>query len=278
VAPARRAPRRPFATLLASAAVVVVALVVALAVGGRDAGFRVGDPFEDFSPAAATPVGREVERAPSRRRDLAAFLRFVVDDIQGFWAHEFQRTGLTYRPADVVVFRRAVRSGCGIASSATGPFYCSLDETVYLDPGFFRELAVVFRAPGDFAEAYVLAHELGHHVQHLTGISDEVQVAMQRDPASANALSIRLELQADCLAGVWGRSTYERGLLERGDLDEAIRAAAAVGDDRIQRRTTGRIQPETWTHGSSVQRRTWYRRGFDAGDPDACDTFSAANV
>ncbi|MEY2533365.1 MAG: uncharacterized protein QOF29_1275 [bacterium] len=278
MAPPRRAPRRPFATLLAAVVVVAAALVVALAVGSRDGGFRVGDPFDEFSPAATTSAGRAVDRAPSRRRDLAAFLRFVVGDVQGFWAQEFRRTGLPYRPADVVIFRQAVRSGCGIASSATGPFYCSLDETVYLDPGFFRELAAVFRAPGDFAEAYVLAHELGHHVQHLTGISDEVQVAMRSDPASANALSIRLELQADCLAGVWGHSTYERGLLERGDLDEAIRAAAAVGDDRIQKRTTGRIRPETWTHGSSVQRRTWYLRGFDAGDPDACDTFSAAQV
>ncbi|MEA2325026.1 MAG: uncharacterized protein QOD81_4876 [Solirubrobacteraceae bacterium] len=278
MAPRRRAPRRPVTSLLAAAAVVAVALAVGLAVGTRAAGYAVDDPFEDFSPAAAASPGRDVGGAPDRRRDIGAFLRFVVGDIQGFWAQELQRNGTAYRPAAVVVFRRATQTGCGPASAATGPFYCPLDETVYLDPGFFRELAVVFRAPGDFADAYVLAHEIGHHVQQLTGISEQVQVAMQQDPPDANALSIRLELQADCLAGVWGHSTYERGLLERGDLDEAIRAAAAVGDDRIQERTIGRIRPESWTHGSGAQRRAWYLRGFDAGDPDACDTFSVAAV
>jgi predicted metalloprotease len=278
VAPRRRAPGRRVTSLLAAAAVVAVALVVGLAAGTRAAGYAVDDPFKGFSPAAATTPARDVGGAPDRRRDLGAFLRFVVGDIQGFWAREFQSNGMSYRPATVVVFQRATPTGCGPASAATGPFYCPLEETVYLDPGFFRELAVVFRAPGDFADAYVLAHELGHHVQQLTGIADQVQVAMQQDPPDANALSIRLELQADCLAGVWGHSTYERGLLERGDLAEAIRAAAAVGDDRIQKRTIGRIQPETWTHGSGAQRRSWYERGFNGGDPNACDTFSVAAV
>ena len=146
---------------------------------------------------------------------------------------------------------------------------------MYLDPGFFRALAGEFHAPGDFAQAYVLAHELGHHVQTLTGITRQVDAAQASDPSLRNVLSIALELQADCLAGVWGHSTYDRGLLEQGDLDEALRATAAVGDDRIQKRTTGRVVPEAWTHGSAAQRRGWFLRGFEAGDPNACDTFAA---
>ena len=174
----------------------------------------------------------------------------------------------------MLVFRRRVRTGCGAASSATGPFYCTLDRTVYLDPRFFRELAVEFRAPGDFAQAYVIAHEVGHHVQNITGITAQVNRWMQEGAAPPNLLSIAMELQADCFAGVWGHSTYERRMLDEGDVEEALRAAAAVGDDRIQARTIGRIEPESWTHGSSEQRLTWFSRGFEAGEPGACDTFS----
>ena len=173
-----------------------------------------------------------------------------------------------------MVFRGIVGTGCGVASASVGPFYCALDRRVYLDAGFVRQLAVEFRAPGDFAQAYVIAHEVGHHVQNVTGVLPQVQQALAERVAPPDELSIRMELQADCLAGVWGRSTYERGMLERGDLDEALRAAAAVGDDRIQRRTTGRINPESWTHGSSEQRLSWFSRGFEAGEPGACDTFS----
>jgi uncharacterized protein len=256
--------------VLLAAIVVALALAAAFAFGARERSFGYDDPFDRFpgSPPAT-------QRAPVAHRDLTAFLGAVTGDIQAFWKQEFQRAGRPYTPAAVVIFRRATVTGCGPASSATGPFYCPLDHTVYLDPGFFRELAVEFKAPGDFAQAYVLAHELGHHVQTLTGITQQVDEARAADPALRNALSVPLELQADCLAGVWGHSTYDRGLLERGDLDEALRAAAAVGDDRIQQRTIGRIVPEAFTHGTSAQRRAWFLRGFDAGDPSACDTFAA---
>jgi uncharacterized protein len=265
----------PVATLLALAAVLVVAaagLAVGLLGEGRDSAYD--DPFDRFPSGGAQGTDQEVPDGPDRERDLDEFLTFVVGDIQRFWAREFERAGEPYEPAQVVVFHGTVTSGCGPASAATGPFYCPADQRVYLDVGFFRQLALEFRAPGDFAQAYVIAHELGHHVQNITGIMAQVMGGDGGPPP--NEVSIRLELQADCLAGVWGRSTYERKLLERGDLDEALRAAAAVGDDRIQARTTGRIDPENWTHGSSEQRRTWFVRGFESGEPAACDTFSAA--
>lgn len=256
---------------------MVVAAALAIAVSGvlrGGDGSWYSDPFDPFPSGGAAGTSQTVEGAPAADRRLTAFLKFVVGDIQGFWQAEFRRSDLRYVPAQVVVFRGRAPSGCGIASSDTGPFYCPLDGRVYLDLGFFRELALEFDAPGDFAQAYVLAHELGHHVQALTGVLEQVQAEQAQQPEAAHVLSVATELQADCLAGVWGHSTYERRLLERGDLEEALRAAAAVGDDRIQQRTTGRIDPETWTHGSSEQRRSWYLRGFDAGDPAACDTFS----
>jgi uncharacterized protein len=219
---------------------------------------------------------REAPAAPAGQRGFTQFLEFVVGDVQSFWAQQFRRSDLEYVPAGLVLFRSTVPTACGPASAATGPFYCTLDRSVYLDVGFFRVLAEHFDAPGDFALAYVIAHELGHHVQNLTGVTAQVDEAVREGAGRPNELSIRLELQADCLAGVWGHSTYERRLLERGDLDEGLRAAAAVGDDRIQASTTGRIDPETWTHGSSWQRRSWFLRGFTNGEPAACDTFSSA--
>jgi predicted metalloprotease len=273
-APARREARLRATTLLA-AAVVTLALVAAVVLGARAASFGYDDPFHRFPHGGPAAAGAQAVPPRPVSPRLEAFLKAVVGDIQTFWAGEFERSGRPYTPAAVVVFKGATMSGCGPASSATGPFYCPLDHTVYLDPGFFRALAVEFHAPGDFAQAYVLAHELGHHVQTLTGITQQVDEAAASEPTLRNALSVALELQADCLAGVWAHSTYDRGLLDRGDLDEALRAAAAVGDDRIQRRTIGRVVPEAFTHGTAAQRRTWLRRGFDAGDPEACDTFSA---
>jgi predicted metalloprotease len=173
-----------------------------------------------------------------------------------------------------VLFRGQTNSGCGPASSATGPFYCPLDQRVYIDLGFFDELSNRFQAPGDFAQAYVLAHEIGHHVQQELGIEQKVRQESQSNPDEQNPLSVRLELQADCLAGVWARSTYDRGILESGDLQEGLRAAAAVGDDRIQSQTQGRINPETFTHGTSEQRSHWLQTGFDSGKLESCDTFS----
>jgi len=267
--------RRSIAGLAAAVAIIAAAAVLALA-ASRTEGFDYRDPFDPLPSPDAHGTGTVVEGAPDPERRLGAFLVFVFNDIQGFWASTLERSGIEYAPATLVVFRGIVRSGCGVASASVGPFYCALDRRVYLDAGFVRQLAVEFRAPGDFAQAYVIAHEVGHHVQNVTGVLPQVQQAMAERVAPPDELSIRMELQADCLAGVWGRSTYERGMLERGDLDEALRAAAAVGDDRIQRRTTGRINPESWTHGSSEQRRAWWLRGYTAGDPNACDTFSDA--
>jgi predicted metalloprotease len=172
-----------------------------------------------------------------------------------------------------VLFRDGVQSGCGQAETAMGPFYCPLDEKVYIDLGFYDELRDRFGAPGEFAQAYVLAHELGHHVQHLLGTDAQVHRAMQRDPEAANQYSVGLELQADCYAGVWGRSTQQRDKLDQGDLEEGRNAAAAVGDDRIRAQSGRRVNSDSFTHGSSAQRVSWFRKGFDTGDPRACDTF-----
>jgi uncharacterized protein len=262
--------------LAAVVATLLVAALLALLLlpAGEDSGFDYDDPFDHFPRGETAGAARKVSDAPDADRRLVAFLRFVTNDVQGFWEQEFRRGGADYQPAQLLVFEDVVQTGCGLGSEATGPFYCALDRSVYLDLDFFRALAVEFKSPGDFAQAYVIAHEIGHHVQNLTGVTAQVQQAQIDGRAPPSVLSIGVELQADCLAGVWGHSTYERGLLDRGDLDEGLRAAAAVGDDRIQKRTTGRIDPETWTHGSSQQRRTWLLRGFEKGDPDACDTFS----
>lgn len=200
------------------------------------------------------------------------FVGFVVDDVQGFWR---QRLGGRYQDTKLVLFTQATQTGCGMGSAQTGPFYCPVDSKVYLDESFFQELRDRFGAPGDFAQAYVIAHEFGHHVQNLVGTSDQVHAAQQRNPSQANELSVRLELQADCLAGVWGWSAEQDGILEAGDVDEGLAAAASVGDDRIQSQAGMDVDPETWTHGSSEQRTRWFRRGFDSGNPDACDTFAA---
>jgi predicted metalloprotease len=266
----RRSSRRPaIVPLLMASILVAAALTLALLLGGRGGWYE--HPFDPFPPSGAQGSSETVPGAPEGVQPL---VKFVVGDVQQFWAGEFRQAGLDYRPAGVVVFEDAIPTACGTGSEATGPFYCPADLRVYLEADFFRELAREFHAPGDFAQAYVIAHELGHHVQNLTGVMAQVQTAVAKGDAPRSETSIRLELQADCLAGVWAHSTYERGLLERGDLDEGLRAAAAVGDDRIQLETTGRVNPETWTHGSSEQRRSWLLRGFESGDPNACDTFS----
>jgi predicted metalloprotease len=168
-----------------------------------------------------------------------------------------------------------VRSGCGFAEAAMGPFYCPADGKVYIDLAFYEELRGRFGANGDFAQAYVIAHEIGHHVQNLLGISDELRQAQEQNPGSANDLSVRLELQADCFAGIWAHTTQKRDLLEAGDVEEALGAAAAVGDDRIQQQSSGSVHPESWTHGSSEQRMRWFRTGLESGDLKSCDTFAA---
>jgi predicted metalloprotease len=208
--------------------------------------------------------------------ELADFVAFVVDDVQRAWQADFESAGRTYQVTTLVLFDGQTQSGCGPASSETGPFYCPVDRKVYLDLGFFRELRQRFGAPGDFAQAYVIAHEFGHHVQNQLGTMDRVGQEQDRHPDEANELSVRLELQADCYAGVWAHSAFEQGQLEPGDIDEGLAAAAAVGDDRIQRSAGQRVNPETWTHGSSEQRTQWFTTGFQDGDPAACDTFGAS--
>ncbi|HEX2032083.1 MAG TPA: neutral zinc metallopeptidase [Actinomycetota bacterium] len=207
---------------------------------------------------------------------LVDFLGFVVEDVQLEWVDLFRDLGRTYQETDLVIFEDSTETGCGLASSQTGPFYCPADRMVYLDLGFFRELRDRFGAPGDFAQAYVIAHEFGHHVQTLLGTEERVRREQQRFPREANELSVRLELQADCYAGVWANTAAQENLLEPGDLEEGLAAAAAVGDDRIQRSAGQEVNPESWTHGSSAQRVEWFREGFADGELRDCDTFSAS--
>jgi len=222
----------------------------------------------------AAPAGQSapVNASPEEQKQ-ADFVGFVLGDVQNTWTQIFSQSGQQYRHAKLVLFRDNIQSGCGFAQTAMGPFYCPADEKVYIDLGFYDELRQRFGASGDFAEAYVIAHELGHHVQNLLGISGKVERAQQTDPSQANALSVRLELQADCLAGVWAHSTEQRKILDPGDVDEAMNAASAVGDDRIQKQSSGRVNPETWTHGSAQQRSEWFHKGFESGSIQSCDTF-----
>ncbi len=234
-----------------------------------------------FSDLGVTPGGG-ASGAPMSAADSAAeepekkFVTFVVGDVQDTWTKILPQYGAEYRRAKVVLFRNSTDSGCGMAQSAMGPFYCPVDEKVYIDLGFYDELKNRFGASGDFAQAYVLAHELGHHVQHLAGTEAEVRQRQESNPGMANELSVRLELQADCFAGVWGHSTNQRKILEAGDVDEGLAAASAVGDDRIQQKTTGRVNVDAFTHGSAAQRASWFKRGFESGDPRTCSTFAGA--
>ncbi len=218
-------------------------------------------------PGPGQPPGR------AGQDEMVEFVSFVLDDVQNTWTKIFERSGRQYQRAKLVLFTDATRSGCGFADATSGPFFCPADEKVYIDLSFYRDLRNRFGAPGDFAQAYVLAHEIGHHVQNQLGLAGRVRELQERDPRRAAAMSVRLELQADCLAGAWAHSTQKRQLLDDGDVEEALGAAAAIGDDRIQKQTSGRVSPETWTHGSSRQRVAWFRRGFESGSVDQCDTF-----
>jgi uncharacterized protein len=230
-----------------------------------------------FSDLGVEP-GMAATSAPMTAADSAGeegqvqFVSFILDDVQNTWAKTLPNYGAQFHPAKLVLFRNSTTSGCGGAQAAMGPFYCPLDERVYLDLGFFDELQQRFGATGDFARAYVLAHELGHHVQHLLGTDAKVRQLQESNPAEANQLSVRLELQADCYAGVWAHSTDQRRLLEQGDVDEALNAAASVGDDRIQGQSRGRVNVDSFTHGSAAQRSESFKRGFESGDPRSCST------
>jgi predicted metalloprotease len=230
-------------------------------------------------PMPQEPIGQPRVSAPAQlSSETDRFVAKVLGTTERTWADIFPReVGAAYRPPKLVLFSGGVRSGCGMAESAMGPFYCPADQKVYLDQSFFDELSRRFGAPGDFAAAYVIAHEVGHHIQTLLGISDQVQQLQARaSKTEGNAIQVRMELQADCLAGVWGH--HNRGLLEPGDVEEAMRAAQAIGDDTLQRAGRGFVVPESFTHGSSAQRQKWFMRGFEAGTIAACDTFGSRDI
>ena len=221
------------------------------------------------------PAGRGQSRPDDPQ---AHFVAKVLKGTEDAWGQVFARSGRTYEKPTLVLFDGRVDSACGLTTAAVGPFYCPADRKVYLDLAFFRELAQRFGAPGDFAQAYVVAHEVGHHVQNLLGLSDQVTAMQQRarSEEQANALSVRLELQADCFAGVYGR--FDQKYLEEGDVEEGLRAAAAIGDDTIQKKAQGTTAPESWTHGSSAMRVRWLKQGLQTGDPASCDTFKAPEL
>jgi predicted metalloprotease len=221
-------------------------------------------PGQSVPPVTQTPEEQ-------KRYDFVA--RFLVDDIQKVWTGVFQKEGISYQPARVAIFRNMTETACGMGQSASGPFYCPADSRVYLDLAFFDELDRRFGAPGDFAQAYVVAHEIGHHVQNLVGTSDRVHEAMQSDRRNANEYSVRLELQADCYAGIWAASAAQRNILETGDVEEGLGAASAVGDDRLQEMSGRGVNPDAFTHGSAAQRMEWFQRGLQSGRIRDCDTF-----
>ena len=251
---------------------VILAVVLALIfggdiLGGGDGGGGGGGGLSPGSGLQPAPPAQQGSTPEKGEDTLFEFTKFVSKDAQDTWTRIFANADRQYARAPVVAFTSGTQTGCGPASSATGPFYCPADNKVYLDLSFYQELSRRFGAPGDFAWAYVVAHEIGHHVQTVLGTEGNVRRQQQDDPENANLWLVRLELQADCFAGVWAHSTYERGVLEPGDVDEGLRAAAAVGDDRL-----GARSPEQWTHGSSALRTEWFRRGFESGNPDDCDT------
>jgi predicted metalloprotease len=252
-----------------------IGLLILLGLGwflGIDPSFLLQDSSTGVPSRQAPPAGR-----PPADDQLAQFVSVVLADTEDTWDALFRDMGGEYREPTLVLFSGAVESACGYARAAMGPFYCPGDQRVYIDLGFYDELRNRFGAPGDFAQAYVIAHEVGHHVQNLLGIANQVQAARQQaGEAEANALSVRMELQADCFAGVWGyHADQSRALLEEGDLEEGLNAAAAIGDDRLQRQSTGYVVPDAFTHGSSEQRVRWFRQGLASGEPDACNTFEA---
>lgn len=251
----------------------VVLLLLALALGVDPSALLRG------VGTVAPPEGPAAPTSPEEDR-LADFVSVVLADTEDTWGALFRSMGRSYEEPTLVLFTGSVQSGCGYASAQVGPFYCPADRRIYLDLSFFDALRQRFGAPGDMAQAYVVAHEVGHHVQTLLGISSEVSSRQQRlREAEANDLSVRQELQADCFAGIWGHfADRSRGILESGDLEEALAAAAAIGDDAIQERSRGYSVPESFTHGSSAQRARWFRVGFETGDPARCDTFSAASL
>ena len=263
------------------AGVVVLIVVIAIQVfgGGGDSGggFSIDDVLGGGSPApgAEDPAPLPEDQDPDR--ELRDFSAYVVTDAQDTWTEIFQQQGREYERAELVLYTQAVRTGgCGSATSAVGPFYCPADQRVYLDLSFYEAMRRQLGAPGDFAWAYVIAHEVGHHIQNLLGTNSEVAELERDNPDDANELSVRLELQADCYSGIWASTVFDQ--LEQGDLDEAFAASEAVGDDRLQEQAGGDVDPDSFTHGTSEQRRRWFEAGYKGGDPGACDTFSTDDL
>jgi len=268
---------RPRRGLLGGGIGTIVIVLVAIYFG-VDPTFLIEGMQSSSVPASsggARPSEEELRADP-----LADMIAVVMADTEDVWQQIFTGLGRDYHEPTLVLFTGATRSACGLGQSAMGPFYCPADQKAYIDLSFYEDMRSRFRAPGDFAQAYVIAHEIGHHVQNLLGISSEVQRMKQRlSQAESNRLSVRLELQADCLAGVWAnRADKARGILETGDVEEALNAASAIGDDRLQRQSRGTVVPESFTHGTSAQRQRWFRTGLSSGDPDSCDTFAAQNL
>jgi predicted metalloprotease len=259
---------------------IIIAILFAVFGGGGGGGLE--DILNQLQPATTSPSATNpLDPATDPQAEMADFMSVVLDDNQALWADIFAQSGRQYQNAELVLFTGFTDSGCGGADARMGPHYCPLDNRVYLDLDFFEQLSTQFGATGDLAPAYVLSHEIGHHVQTLLGISDQVRQQQQQSPGQANDLSVRMELQADCFAGVWASTVFVGQLetgedlaLDPGEITEALEAAAAVGDDRIQETIQGRSDPETFTHGTSEQRQAWFQRGYDGGDPNSCDTFS----
>jgi len=249
----------------------IVLLVLSLLTGKNF--FALFDGSGGGRPVPAGPTSTApVQQSPDEAKETE-FMSFVIGDVQDSWTKILQQEGVNYQRAKLVLYRDITQTACGTGEAATGPFYCPSDAKVYLDLGFFDELHRRFGAPGDFAQAYVVAHEVGHHVQNLVGTSDRVHEAMQSDRRNANEYSVRLELQADCYAGVWANSAAQRNVLEPGDIEEGLAAAGAVGDDRLQSMSGRAVNPDSFTHGSAAQRMEWFQRGFKSGDMRDCETF-----
>jgi uncharacterized protein len=254
---------------------VLVFVVIQLLSGGGTSAFGVDS---QFGGAAQAPDAQGIPAAQDPEKDLKDFSAYVFTRVQDTWADTFERAGRPYSRSQLVLYRDGVSTGCGDASSGVGPFYCPLDRRVYVDLSFYDDMARQLGAQGDFAWAYVIAHEVGHHVQSELGTSGEVRRLQQQDPDAANDLSMRQELQADCYAGVWAHTVYEAGDLEDGDIAEAIGASEAVGDDRLQRRAGAGVDPDSFTHGSSEQRARWFNAGRERGEPGDCDSFGAEEL
>lgn len=249
---------------------VVVAIIVTL-LGGDPTIF-----LDAATPSGQSPSGGQYQAPSAEEDELADFVTVVLADTEDTWSKLFpQEFGSNYQAPDLVLFDGVVQSACGTAQSAVGPFYCPADQQVYIDLSFYQDLKYKLNAPGDFAQAYVIAHEVGHHVQKLLGVSDQVREAQsQMSKTQANQLSVRQELQADCFAGVWAfHSDRDRNILERGDIQEALNAASQIGDDKLQQSQQGYVNPDSFTHGTAAQRVEWFTRGFDTGDVDQCNTF-----